>query len=70
MFSPDIHYLVGKEKYKDLRRDVERHQLIQMATVHQPAKRESLRKMAGWLGTQLVAWGSMLQGHQTSTQRG
>jgi hypothetical protein len=70
MFSPDIHYLVGKEKYKDLRRDVERHQLIQIATDRRPAKRESLRKMADWLGSRLVTWGSMLQGQQTSTQRG
>jgi hypothetical protein len=70
MFSLEIHYLVGKEKYKDLRRDVERHQLIQIAKLGRPDKRESLRRMAGWLGSRLVMWGSMLQGHQTSTQRG
>jgi hypothetical protein len=70
MFSPDMHYLVGKEKYKDLRRDVERHQLIQIASVRQPDKREPLRRMAGWFGSWLVMWGSMLQGHQTSTQQG
>ena len=70
MFSLEVHYLVGKEKYKDLRRDAERHQLIQTTRLGRPDKRESLRRMAGWLGSRLVMWGSMLQGHQTSTQRG
>jgi hypothetical protein len=70
MFSPDIHYLVGQEKYKDLRRDAERYQLIQIARVRRSDKRESLRSMAGWIGSQLVTWGSKLQGYQTLTQRG
>jgi hypothetical protein len=70
MFSPDIHYLVSKEKYKDLRRDVERHQLIQIASVRRPDKRESMQRVAGWIGAQLVAWGSKLQRYQPVTQRG
>ena len=70
MFSPEAHYLVGKERYKDLRRDVERHQLIQIASVGRPAKRESLRSIAGWLGSRLVTWGSKLQRYQTLPQRG
>jgi len=70
MFSPDIHYLVGQEKYKDMRRDAERHQLIQIARLGRPDKRKSLRSMAGWIGSQLVTWGSKLQGYQTLTQRG
>ena len=75
MFSPDIHYLVGKEKYKDLRRDAERHQLIQTARLGRPDKKESVRRMAGWIGSQLMTWGSKLQRydhsrHQTLTQRG
>jgi hypothetical protein len=70
MFSPDIHYLVGQEKYKDLRRDAERYQLIQIARLRRSDKRESLRSMAGWIGSQLVTWGSKLQRHQMLTQRG
>ena len=70
MFSPDIHYLVGQEKLKDMRRDAERHQLIQTARLGRPNKREALRRMAGWLGSQLVSWGSMLQRSQTLPQRG
>ena len=75
MFSPDIHYLVSKEKYKDLRRDAERHQLIQTVRLRRPDKRELLRKMADWIGSQLLTWGSKLQRydhgrHQTLNQRG
>ena len=75
MFSPDIHYLVGQEKLKDMRRDAERHQLIQTARLRRPDKKESLRRMAGWFGSQLMTWGSKLQRydhgqHQTLIQRG
>ena len=70
MFSPDIHYLVTQEKYKDLRRDVERHQLIQIAGVRRRDTRASLRRMSAWLGAHLVMWGSKLQGYQPVTQRG
>jgi len=70
MFSLEVHYLVGKEKYEDLRRDAERHRLIEIATLGRPGKRETLRRMADWIGSRLVMWGSMLQGYQTSTQRG
>jgi len=75
MFSPDIHYLVGQDKLKDLRRDAERHQLIQIARLRGPDKSESLQRMVGWIGSQLMTWGSKLQRygqgqHQTLTQRG
>jgi hypothetical protein len=75
MFSPDIHYLVGQEKLEELRRDAARHQLIQTARLGRPDKRESLRRMAGRIGSRLMTWGSKLQGydqgrHQTLTQRG
>ena len=75
MFSPDIHYLVGQEKIKDLQRAAERHQLIKIARLREPDKRESLRRMAGWVGSQLMTWGSKLQRydhsrHQTLNQRG
>ena len=70
MFSPDIQYLVGQEKLKDLRRDAERRQLIQTARVRRPDKKESLRRMAGWFGCQLMTWGSKLQRYQTLPQRG
>ena len=74
MYSFEVHYLVRKEQYKDLRRDVARHQLIRIATLRQPDNRGSLRRMAGWIGTQMVKWGSKLQRNdhqrQTLTQQG
>jgi hypothetical protein len=70
MFSPEIHYLVSQEKYKDLRRDVERHRLIQIARLQGSDNGEPRRRLVGWVGARLVAWGSKLQGYQPVTQRG
>lgn len=70
MFSLEVDYLVSQEKYKDRRRDVERQQLIQIATLRQPDKRGSLRRMVGWISSRLVTWDSVLLGRQTLTQRG
>ncbi|MDH3675381.1 MAG: hypothetical protein OES12_07780 [Anaerolineae bacterium] len=75
MLSLEIAHLVYKEKIKDLRRDAERQQWIKTARLRRPGHRESLRKMAGWIGSRMVTWGSMLRRHesgphQTVTQRG
>jgi hypothetical protein len=70
MFSPDIDYLVSQEKIKDMRRDAERHQLVQIARLQKPDNSESLRRIAGWFGAHLVMWGSKLQRYQPVTQRG
>ena len=75
MLSLDIAHLVYKEKIKDLRRDAERQQWIKTARLRRPGHSESLRKMAGWIGSRMVAWGLMLRRHdpsphQTVTQRG
>lgn len=73
MFAVDIDYLVRKEQYQDWQREVARLQLIHTATLRPSPNTVSLRRMAGWLGTQLVKWGSRLQyhdqyQHQTLTQ--
>lgn len=70
MFSLEVDYLVSQEQYEDRRRKIERCQLIRVARVGQLGKRGTLQRMAGWFGFHLVTWGSMLQGFQTSTQRG
>jgi hypothetical protein len=75
MFSPEVHYLVCKEISKDLRQNAARQQLIKTAGLRRADSRESFRRMASWVGTRLVTWGSKLrrydQGrHQTLTQRG
>jgi hypothetical protein len=75
MLSLDIAHLVYKEKIQDLRREAECRQQIKAARLRRPGHSESLRKMAGWIGSQMVGWGSMLRHrdrgpHQTVTQRG
>jgi len=61
MFSVEIEYLVRKEQYKDQQRDVARQQLIQLAKPRPPNNTVSLQRMTGWLGAQMVKWGSRLQ---------
>ena len=73
MFFVEIDYLVRKEQYKDLQREAARQQLIQAATLRGSSNTESLRKMAGWIGVQMVKFGSKLQHydqyqHQTLSQ--
>jgi hypothetical protein len=75
MFSYETHYMISKEQQKDLQRAAERHQLIKIAQLQQPKNRGLARKMAGWVGPQMIKWGSKLQNynqvqHQTAVQRG
>ena len=69
MYSPDVHYLVCKEISKDLRRGAARHQLIRTALLQRPDNRESLRKIAGRIGTRLVSWGLVLQHYEQGQQQ-
>lgn len=63
MFSSDVHYLVGKEKFKDMQRDAARQQLILAAKLGRPHNGELFWRMAGRIVFQLRAWGSKLQRH-------
>lgn len=63
MFSVEIDYLVRKEQYKDLQRSVAHQRLIRIAQLRQSSRTVSLRRMVGWIGTQMVKWGSKLQHH-------
>ncbi len=66
MFSPEINLLVQQEKCKDRLRDIEHQQLLQAAGVQRVANLQSHRKAAGWLGKQMVKWGSKLQNYDTT----
>ena len=75
MLSYEIQNLVYKEQHKDRQRAAEQHQLIKVASLRQDKNIGPVRKVAGWLGPQLVKWGSKLQKYnqvhrQTATQRG
>ena len=67
MLTVEISYLVRQEYYKDMQRDIMRQELVQNAELQPGIGLVSLRKMAGWLGTHMVAWGSKLQ-HQEQFQ--
>ena len=64
MFPIGLIYLVGKEQHKDRLRAKEREQLIKAAGLRQPGNRVSRQKVAHWLGTQMVKWGSKLQRYE------
>ena len=75
MFSAELHHLIYEEKCKDLAREAVQHQLIKTAMLRRPDNKESVRRMAGWFGFQLVRWGSKLQHynqgqHKTIIQHG
>lgn len=74
MFLSEVDYLLRREQYKDLRRDAARHHLIRIVMPRQPDKGASLQGMAGWIGAQMVKWGSKLQRNnhqrQSLTQQG
>lgn len=54
-----------QEKYKDLLREAEHERLIQAAGLRQPGGWALLRKAIGWIGVQMVRWGSKLQRYGT-----
>ena len=65
MFSPETSYLVHQEQHKDRLREIEHQQLLQAAGL-QGVSLKSSRKAVSWLGTQMVKWGSKLQGYDVT----
>lgn len=63
--SLQIDYLVRKEQYQDLIREAEREWLYEMVK-QQSNQPLALRQVAGWLGAQMVKWGSALQNYAAS----
>ena len=52
---------IMREKEEEMRRDLKQRQLLQAAGI-QPFDNWTLpRKLTGWLGVQMVKWGSKLQ---------
>lgn len=63
MLSPELHYLVSQEQHKDRLRDLEHQQLLQAAGLQAGVNFKPHRQAAGWLGSQMVKWGSKLQSY-------
>ena len=55
--------LVQREHYKDLLQEAEYERLIRAAGLRQPGNRKLHRKVAGWIGAQMVRWGWKLQSY-------
>jgi len=63
MFLPDANTLVNHEQYRDRLRQMEHLQLLRR--IEQPGLGSKVyQKIVSWLGTQLVNWGTKLQGPQ------
>jgi hypothetical protein len=63
MFSIDTDLLARREQCKDLLREAEDYRLIQSAGLLQSRRWELHRKVAGWIGAQMVRWGWKLQSY-------
>lgn len=63
MYLSEIYHLVSHEKHQDRLRALERHQLRRIAEQQAPGS-GIYRQIVGWLGTQLVNWGTKLQSSQ------
>jgi len=58
--------LVQREHYKDLLQEAEHERLIRAAGLRQPGNRRLHRKVAGWIGAQMVKWGWKLKSYGTA----
>jgi hypothetical protein len=57
----DSDFSARQEHYKDLLREAEHNRLIQIARPQQNGNQRMQGKVAGWIGDQMVKWGSKLQ---------
>lgn len=65
MFPNSMEFLAGEHRH-DLRQEAEQMRLVKAAGLQQPDYWEAAKKAANWLGSQLVKWGSKLQGFSTA----
>ena len=61
MLPGDLELIACKDRQEALRREAEREQLVQLAQLARAEDSKVHRKAAGWLGQQMVKWGSKLQ---------
>lgn len=61
MSSLHTDYLIQKEKYQDLIRAAEQDRLLQIVKQQNTSHGGLHRNLAGWIGLQMVKWGSRLQ---------
>jgi len=62
MLTPELqHYTIYQEQLQDRLRDIQRRQLLQAAELNRKVRPKLYRQTVGWLGMQMVRWGSTLQ---------
>lgn len=66
--SLHIDYLVRKEQYQDMIRAAQQDQIVQMLKQHNDTPLWH-RQIVGWLGVQMVNWGTMLQNYGMTSRQ-
>ena len=61
MYLPLIHYTIHAEMRSDRLRRMQHQSLID-AIERDRRQNNTTHKVVGWLGTQMIAWGTKLQG--------
>jgi chromosome condensin MukBEF MukE localization factor len=61
-----IGFLVCQEHYKDLLQEAEHERLIRAVGLRQLGNQRTHRKIANWIGAQMVRWGYRLQRYGTA----
>lgn len=56
-----LDFLVRRERYKELLQEAEQERLIRAAGLLRPGNWRLRRKVANWVGAQMVSWGCKLQ---------
>lgn len=70
MFLGSRDYLVERERYKDLLREVERDRLVRRALTGREKRYRFYCGAVSWLGRWLVVWGWRLQQRYGACSRG
>jgi len=63
MYSPEMFIAIHHQQYQDRLREIERQRLLKTIG-GQSLSSKVYQKAVGWLGTQLVNWGTKLQSSQ------
>jgi hypothetical protein len=61
-----IDLLFRQEQYKDLLREAEQERLIRVAGLRHSGNWKLHRKVADWVGAQMVSWGYRLRSYGTA----
>ena len=70
MLTPEIHFLIYQEQHRDRLQAMERRRWLQAAGLDQGVSLKLYRGAIGWLGKQMVQWGSQLQNYASIRDKG